>query len=75
MPLIQGYSRKSIGKNIKREVASGKPKKQAIAIGLETARRVAKKRKVPLSKIKGLGPAPAKKAPGKGPPKNIRTGK
>ena len=48
MPLIKGYSRKSIGKNIAMEVRSGRPRKQAIAIALSTARKarnMAKKRK------------------------------
>lgn len=43
MPLVKGYSQKSIGKNIGKEIEAGAPKKQAIAIALETARR-AKKR-------------------------------
>lgn len=43
MPLTKGYSRASIGKNIRREVGAGKPKKQAIAIALNTAREAAKK--------------------------------
>jgi hypothetical protein len=43
MPLIKGYSEKSIGKNIGKETEAGKPRKQAIAIALETARE-AKKR-------------------------------
>lgn len=43
MPLIKGYSQKSISKNIGKETEAGKPKKQAIAIALETARQ-AKKR-------------------------------
>jgi len=43
MPLIKGYSQKSIGKNIGKELEAGAPRKQAIAIALETARR-AKKR-------------------------------
>jgi hypothetical protein len=43
MPLKQGYSRKSIGSNIKREMKNGKPKKQAVAIALNVARKAAKK--------------------------------
>ena len=39
MPLIKSASKKAIGKNIKTEEKAGKPKKQAIAIALETARK------------------------------------
>lgn len=39
MPLKRGTSRKTIGKNIQREEAAGKPRKQAIAIALDTARK------------------------------------
>lgn len=42
MPLIQGYGKSAIGKNIKAEMGAGKPRKQAIAIGLNVARRAAK---------------------------------
>lgn len=37
MPLKKGSSRATIGHNIKKEQASGKPRKQAIAIALRTA--------------------------------------
>jgi hypothetical protein len=43
MPLVKGYSKASIGKNIGKEIKSGKPKKQAVAIALNTARTAAKK--------------------------------
>lgn len=37
MPLYKG--KKNIGKNIKTEVAAGKPRRQAIAIALSVAKR------------------------------------
>lgn len=43
MPLTKGYSKKTIGKNIGREMAAGRPKDQAVAIALNTAREAAKK--------------------------------
>ena len=42
MPLYPG--KKHVGKNIKTEMAHGKPKKQAIAIALSVARRGGAKR-------------------------------
>ena len=43
MPLKKGYSRTSIGKNIKMEEKAGRPKKQAVAIALNVAREAAMK--------------------------------
>jgi hypothetical protein len=37
MPLVKGKSKAAIGKNIKTEMAAGKPQKQAVAIALNTA--------------------------------------
>lgn len=44
MPLKKGYSKKSVSANIKTEMASGKPQRQAVAIALDVARRVKKKK-------------------------------
>jgi hypothetical protein len=44
MPLIKGYSSKSIGKNIRKEMKSGKSKSQSIAIALSVARKAKKKK-------------------------------
>jgi hypothetical protein len=56
MPLKKGYSRDSIGKNVKTEESAGKPKKQAVAIALNVARKAAdragKPSKAPKSKKK-----------------------
>ena len=39
MPLEKGKSREAVSKNIKTEIAHGKPQKQAVAIALSQARR------------------------------------
>ena len=53
MPLKKGYSRSSIGKNIKMEEKSGRPKKQAIAIALNVAKKAAIKAGKPSKAPKG----------------------
>ena len=39
MPLIKSASKKAGSENIKREIASGRPQKQAVAIALNVQRR------------------------------------
>ena len=55
MPLMKGYSSKSIGKNIKMEEKAGRPRKQAVAIALNVARKAAmeagKPSKAPAKKM------------------------
>lgn len=43
MPLIKSASKKAIGKNIEREEEAGKPRKQAVAIALNVARKAGAK--------------------------------
>ena len=45
MPLIKGYSKKSIDKNIRTEMRSGKSRKQAVAIALSVAKKARKRRR------------------------------
>ena len=42
MPLWKSAKKEAVGENIKREEAAGKPKKQALAIALNTQREAAK---------------------------------
>lgn len=45
MPLVKGNSTKNISRNIKIEMAHGKPQKQAIAIAYSVAGKSRKKKK------------------------------
>lgn len=42
MPLIKSTSNKAFNKNVKKEIAAGKPQKQAVAIAYATKRQAAK---------------------------------
>jgi len=44
MPLKKGSSKSVIASNIRREIAAGRPQKQAVAIALSTARKSGGKR-------------------------------
>ena len=39
MPLMKGKSKAVVSKNIRAEIAAGRPQKQAVAIALNTARK------------------------------------
>jgi hypothetical protein len=45
MPLKKGYGKKTIEENIKTEMRAGKPRKQAIAIAMDTAKKAKKRKK------------------------------
>lgn len=43
MPLKKSTSKKAFNENVKKEIAAGKPPKQAVAIAYATKRQAAKK--------------------------------
>lgn len=45
MPLVKSTSNSAFRKNVKAEIAAGKPPKQAVAIAYSTKRAAAKKQK------------------------------
>lgn len=55
MPLDKSGSKKSVGNNIRTEMAAGRPQKQAIAIALSEQRQAQKKRKA-AHEAAGFGP-------------------
>ena len=44
MPLIKSTTKKAFTKNVKKEIAAGKPPKQAVAIAYSTKRTAASKK-------------------------------
>ena len=42
MPLVKSPSKKAVGQNVKREMAAGKPQRQAVAIALSVQRQAKK---------------------------------
>ena len=45
MPLNKGYGKKTISKNIKKEIKAGRSKKQAVATALQAAKKSKKRKK------------------------------
>ena len=43
MPLVKSTSRKAMSENIKREMAAGKPQKQAVAIAYSVKRKAGRR--------------------------------
>ena len=44
MPLVKSHSKKAMSENIRREMAAGKPQKQAVAIAFSVKRKAARGR-------------------------------
>jgi len=51
MPLIKDIGKKAFQKNVKAEIAAGKPVKQAVAIAYSVKREAASKKKKNMSKL------------------------
>ncbi len=57
MPLIKSKSKEAVGKNVKTEMAHGKPQKQAVAIALNTQRAAGGGKPAPGKRHKPSGKA------------------
>lgn len=44
MPLVKSKSKKAFSENVRREIAAGKPQKQAVAIAYSVKRKSGRKR-------------------------------
>ena len=66
MPLREGYSKDTIGHNIGAEESAGKPREQAIAIGLSKARESLKRVHDHTAKEKAKKANPSLKEPDSG---------
>jgi len=45
MPLSKGTTRQAVSSNVRKELAAGKPRKQAVAIALNELREMQKKKR------------------------------
>lgn len=55
MPLVKSPSRAAVSRNIKTEMAAGKPQKQAVAIALDVQRRAGGDKPAPKKPVAKKG--------------------